>query len=385
MYIQRKIEAEVLTMAEAYPVVTITGPRQSGKTTLAKHLFPDLPYYSFENPDVRLLAETDPRSFLHSIAKGAIFDEIQNVPSIISYLQQIVDKHKTKKTFILAGSNNFSLISHVSQSLAGRTAILKLLPFSLQEVSSSLSRSTDEIMLQGFYPATFQSKLAPSKIYRNYYKTYLERDLRQLIQVKDLSLFQKFIRICAGRIGNLFNASAIASEVGVSVQTIQSWISVLEASYVIFRLPPYFENINRRLIKAPKLYFYDVGLAVYLLGIEETPQLERDPLRGALFENMVVMEFLKNRFNKGLDSKLYFYRDSHHSEVDLISKSANNLEAFEIKAAQTFHPDFLKGLFKFKNRFEKLRKTALIYDGELQSQVKGVDVMNFRKISSISN
>lgn len=375
----------MLSMAEAYPVVTITGPRQSGKTTLTKHLFTDLPYYSFENPDVRILAETDPRSFLHPISKGAVFDEIQNVPSIISYLQQIVDEHKMKKTFILTGSNNFSLVNHVSQSLAGRTAILKLLPFSLQEISSFLSRSTDEIMLQGFYPATFQSKLTPSKIYRNYYETYLERDLRQLIQVKDLSLFQKFIRICAGRIGNLFNASAIATEVGVSVKTIQSWTSVLEASYVIFRLPPYYENINRRLIKAPKLYFYDVGLAAYLLGIEETAQLERDPLRGALFENMVVMEFLKNRFNKGMDSNLYFYRDSHHSEVDLISKTANSLEAFEIKSAQTFHPDFLKGLFKFKKLFEKLRKMALIYDGELQSQVKGVDVMNFRNMNSISN
>ncbi len=227
----------MLSMAEAYPVVTITGPRQSGKTTLTKHLFTDLPYYSFENPDVRILAETDPRSFLHPISKGAVFDEIQNVPSIISYLQQIVDEHKMKKTFILTGSNNFSLVNHVSQSLAGRTAILKLLPFSLQEISSFLSRSTDEIMLQGFYPATFQSKLTPSKIYRNYYETYLERDLRQLIQVKDLSLFQKFIRICAGRIGNLFNASAIATEVGVSVKTIQSWTSVLEASYVISDCP----------------------------------------------------------------------------------------------------------------------------------------------------
>lgn len=384
MYIRRKIEEEVLSIAEAYPVVTITGPRQSGKTTLSKYLFPDLPYYSFENPDIRLMAETDPRSFLHSVSAGAVLDEIQNVPFIISYLQQIVDEQKTKKTFILTGSNNFSLMSHVSQSLAGRTAVLKLLPFSLQEVHFSLNRPTDEIMLKGFYPGVFQSKLSPAKIYRNYYETYLERDLRQLIQVKDLSLFQKFIRICAGRIGNLFNASAIASEVGVSVKTVQAWISVLEASFVVFRLPPYFENINRRLIKAPKLYFYDVGLAAYLLGIEEITQLERDPLRGPLFENMLVIEFLKNRFNKGLDSNIYFYRDSHHSEVDLISKAAKHLEAYEIKSAQTFHPDFLKNLFKLKKLFgNKLRKMTLIYDGELQSQVRGVDVMNFRNINSV--
>lgn len=381
MYIRREIESEVLSMASAYPVVTITGPRQSGKTTMTRQLFPDLPYYSFENPDVRLLAETDPRSFLNSIAGGAIFDEIQNVPSILSYLQQVVDEQKDEKTFILTGSNHFSLINRVSQSLAGRAALLKLLPFSLKEISSSLNRTTDEIMLQGFYPGTFQTKLSPTKIYRNYYETYLERDLRQIIQIKDLSLFQKFIRICAGRIGNLFNASAMAAEVGVSVKTIQSWVSVLEASFVIYRLPPYFENINKRLIKSPKLYFYDVGLAIYLLGIEEVTQLERDPLRGALFENMVVTEFLKNRFNKGLDAKLWFYRDSHHSEVDLISKTANKLSACEIKSAQTFHPDFLKGLIKLKSLFgDKIQKMTLIYDGEMETQTKGIDMVNFRKI-----
>jgi len=284
MYITRDIEKEVLLMASAYPVVTITGPRQSGKTTMCKHLFPELPYFSFENPDIRLIAETDPRGFLSKLKKGAILDEIQNVPQILSYLQQIVDEKKNEVNYILTGSNNFSIINKISQSLAGRTAVLKLLPFSFSEMASGLNLSTDAIIFGGFYPANFCSNISPTKIYRNYYETYLERDLRELINIKELGLFQKFVKLCAGRIANLLNASALASEVGVSVKTIQSWIAVLEASFVLFRLQPYYENISKRLIKSPKLYFYDTGLASYLLGIEDVKQLERDPLRGALFE-----------------------------------------------------------------------------------------------------
>jgi len=381
MYIKRDIEEEVLNMAGEYPVITITGPRQSGKTTLARHLFTNLPYYSFENPDIRLQAEEDPRAFLNGIPNGAVLDEIQNAPFILSYLQQIVDEQKSKQTYILTGSNQFSLLSSITQSLAGRTAILKLLPFSFNEISSTLNRKTDEIIHTGFYPAVFRSKLNPTKIYRNYYETYLERDLRQLIQIKDLSLFQKFMKICAGRIGNLFNASAIASETGVSVKTIQSWVSILEASFVVMQLHPFFENLNKRMIKSPKLYFYDTGLASYLLGIEEAGQLNRDPLRGALFENMIVMEFVKKRLNKGYNHNLYFYRDSHHLEIDLIRKNGNELITFEIKSAQTFHPDFLKGLFKLKKMFgDRVTGQYLIYDGEVKSSVKGVVIQNFRDI-----
>lgn len=381
MYIKRDIEEEVLNMAGEYPVITITGPRQSGKTTLARHLFPNLPYYSFENPDIRLQAEEDPRAFLNGISNGAVLDEIQNAPFILSYLQQIVDEQKSKQTYILTGSNQFSLLNSITQSLAGRTAILKLLPFSFNEISSTLNRKTDEIIHSGFYPAVFSTKLNPTKIYRNYYETYIERDLRQLIQIKDLSLFQKFMKICAGRIGNLFNASAIASETGVSVKTIQSWVSILEASFVVMLLSPFFENLNKRLIKSPKLYFYDTGLASYLLGIERVEQLSRDPLRGALFENMIVMEFVKKRLNKGYDHNLNFYRDSHHSEVDLIRKNGNELIAYEIKSAQTFHPDFLKGLIKLKKIFgNRVTGQYLIYDGEIKSSIKGIVIQNFRDI-----
>jgi uncharacterized protein len=382
MYITRNIEKEVLLMSSAYPVVTITGPRQSGKTTMCKHLFPELPYFSFENPDIRLMAKTDPRGFLSKLKKGAILDEIQNVPQILSYLLQIVDEHKNGVNYILTGSNNFSLINKISQSLAGRTAVLKLLPFSFSEMASGLNLSTDEIIFRGFYPANFSSNISPIKIYRNYYETYLERDLRELINIKELGLFQKFVKLCAGRIANLLNASALASEVGVSVKTIQSWIAVLEASFVLFRLQPYYENISKRLIKSPKLYFYDTGLASYLLGIDDVKQLERDPLRGALFENMIVAEHLKQRFNKGLDANFFFYRDSHHNEVDLIYRQANRIIAVEIKSAQTFHIDFLKNLLKIQSIFpENLKQMLLVYDGDTETTIKDVDILNFRRLA----
>ncbi|RLD22450.1 MAG: AAA family ATPase [Bacteroidetes bacterium] len=381
MYIKRSIEKEVLSMSKAYPVVTITGPRQSGKTTLAKHLFGHLPYFSFENPDTRFFADSDPRAFLDQIKKGAILDEIQHVPQLLSYLQQLVDENRDDVLFILTGSNQFSLLNNISQSLAGRTAILKLLPFSFEETPKLKKMSADDIMYKGFYPAVHTNKLNPTKAYRNYYETYLERDMRQLIQVRELSLFQKFMRICAGRIANLYNASAIASEVGVSVKTIQSWTSILEASYVVMRLQPFFENINKRLIKSPKLYFYDIGLAIYLLGIEEPHQLSRDPLRGAMFENMVVMELVKRRFNQGLESNYYFYRDSHHFEIDIIQKKGNDLIPYEIKSAQTFNPGFIKSLTQIKKQFkQRIPEMFLIYDGKLQSDMHDVHILNFRNL-----
>ncbi len=368
-------------MAEAYPVITITGPRQSGKTTLVKHLFPGLPYQSFENPDIRMLAESDPRAFLNRLKNGAILDEVQHVPFLLSYLQQIVDEHRNDRLFILTGSNQFSLLNNITQSLAGRTAILKLLPLSLTEIPAVKAHSTDEIMYKGFYPAVHAYGLNPTKTYRNYYETYLERDLRQLIHIRELSLFQKFIRICAGRTGNIFNASALAEETGVSVKTVQSWVSILETSYVLMRLQPYHENINKRLIKSPKLYFYDVGLAVYLLGIEEPEQLERDPLRGALFENMILMELIKQRVNQGLDPNFYFYRDSHHFEIDVVQKSGNRLIPYEIKSAQTFHPAFLKGLERFRKIFqERIHKMYLIYDGESRSSIGDIRLINYRDL-----
>ncbi|MCX6233208.1 MAG: ATP-binding protein [Bacteroidetes bacterium] len=386
MYIRRVIEDEVIAMAKQYPIITITGPRQSGKTTLSKHLFSDLPYYNFENPDTRLFATTDPRAFLNSNREGAILDEIQNTPELISYLQQFVDDRRNEVKFILTGSNQFTLLDKVTQSLAGRTAILKLLPLGLSEIGEEKSLPTNDLILKGFYPGVYAHKLTPYNAYRNYYETYLERDLRKLIQIKDLGLFQKFVRICAGRIGNLVNASAIANETGVSLGTVKSWLTMLEASYIIYFLQPYYENMGKRYIKAPKIYFYDVGLIAFLLGIEDTKQLDRDPLRGALFENMVVSELIKMRFNRGLDGNIYFYHDSHHNEIDIVVKHGNLLQPVEIKSAQTFHTDFLKQFRHFSKAFpDRATNPVLVYDGEMEQKVQDVEIINFREIDIVSN
>jgi len=385
MYLKRFIENEVLAMSKQYPVVIITGPRQSGKTTLARHLFDDLPYHNLENPDTRLFATNDPRAFLNSNRNGAILDEIQNVPDLMSYLQQIVDEKRNEVRFILTGSNQLMLLDKVTQSLAGRAAILKLLPLELSETSEDMSMPTNDLILKGFYPAIYVHKLTPYKAYRNYYETYIERDLRKLIQIKDVGLFQKFVRICAGRAANLLNTSAIANETGTSVSTIKSWLTMLEVSYIVFLLNPYFENIGKRFIKSPKIYFYDVGLLAFLLGIEDSKQLDRDPLRGAIFENMVVSELIKMRFNKGLDSNMYFYHDSHHNEIDVIIKHGNQLQPVEIKSSQTFHIDFLKQFKSFsRNYSKKIISPVLVYDGEIQQKVHDVEIINFRNMRKIT-
>lgn len=371
-------------MAAQYPVLTITGPRQSGKTTLVKHLFGHLPYYSFESPDTRALVSSDPRSFLKQNINGAIFDEIQNIPELLSYLQQVVDENREAVKFILTGSNQFSLMDNVTQSLAGRTAIIKLLPLSISEIEENAGTTTDTILLRGFYPGIYAQKLTPYKAYRNYYETYIERDLHKLIKVKDLSQFQHFMRICAGRTGNLVNLSAIAGETGVSVSTIKAWITILEASYIVFLLQPFYENIGKRYIKSPKIYFYDVGLLCFMLGIEDTNQLSRDPLRGAIFENMVVVELMKMRYNKGLDSNLFFYRDSNHSEIDIVRRLGHELQPVEVKSSGTFHPDFLKQFTHFQKAFpERVADPLLVYDGDLEQDVRGVQLVNFRNLNKL--
>jgi predicted AAA+ superfamily ATPase len=370
-----------LELASSYPVLTITGPRQSGKTTLAKHLFNDLPYFSFENPDLRSLVINDPRKFLSQLPKGAILDEIQNVPDVLSYLQEIVDERKKNVLFVITGSNHFAVMQKVTQSLAGRTGILKLLPFSLMETGIEELFPTNELLVKGFYPAVYKSRLSARKIYRNYYETYLQKDVRQLIQIKDVNVFDKFIRICAGRTGGLLNTASIANETGLSMPTIRSWLSVLEASYIIMLLPPFYENIKKRMIKSPKLYFYDVGLASYLLGIDDIVQMSRDPLRGSLFENMVVMEIVKHRYNSGLDHQLSFFRDSHHNEVDLVFRKGRNLIPLEIKSSQTFNPDFMKGLDYFKSLFPgRIENEYLIYDGQIEQTDKR-SILNYRTFS----
>lgn len=346
--IKRTLEPVLKELALKYPVVTITGPRQSGKTTLCRKVFPHLHYVNLEAPDVRLFAVDDPRGFLASYGDGVILDEIQRAPGLLSYIQTIVDEQQRPGQFILIGSQQFEVMNTVSQSLAGRTALLKLLPFSLEEIGSPDLDSVDRMLLSGFYPRIHDQGLNPTQAMGDYFETYVERDLRQLGAVKDLTQFERFVRLCAGRTGQLLNLQSLGNDVGVSHTTARSWLTLLEASYIVFLLQPWHANVSKRLIKSPKLYFYDVGLASYLLGLEKDTQVNRDPLRGNLFENLVVIEALKYRYNQGKRNNLYFYRDSNGNEVDLIAENGRSLSAIEIKAGSTVNPDYFKGLRCFR-------------------------------------
>ena len=365
--IQRTIEPLLRQLTESYPVVTITGPRQSGKTTLCKKVFPERAYVNLEAPDLRSFATDDPRGFLAAYPDSVILDEIQRVPLLLSYIQTIVDEKKVPGQYILTGSQQFEVMNTISQSLAGRTSLLKLLPLSLSELCSFFPpTNSDSIILSGFYPRIHDQKLNPTQMLEDYFETYVERDLRQLLAVKDLSQFERFVKVCAGRVGQLLNLQSLGNDVGISHACARSWLTILEASYIVHLLHPWHTNVSKRLIKSPKLYFYDVGLASYLLGLETENQVNRDPLRGNLFENMVVMEALKYRYNQGKRSNLYFFRDSNGNEVDLIAEQGRNLAAIEIKAGATINPDFFKGLRQFRKVIGESHTVVagLIYGGE---------------------
>lgn len=382
---KREMEEELKSSAKKFPVVTITGPRQSGKTTLVRATFPKKKYVNLEDLDVRQLAESDPRSFLEKYPEGAIFDEVQRVPSLLSYIQVIVDEKKQKGLFILTGSHQIELHEAISQSLAGRTELLSMFPMTIHELTQAgIDKKIDEYLLYGFYPQVYQEDLNPTRVYRAYVKTYLERDVRRLINVKNFNLFQRFIKLCAGRVGQLLNMSNLANEVGVSSHTIEEWISVLQASYLVVLLQPYFENFGKRVIKSPKLYFTDVGLLSYLLGIENLKQMERDPLRGHLVENLVVMELFKARANMGLEPQLYFYRDSQKNEVDVIFQRGHQLIPIEIKSSKTFNKEF----FKHLSFFQKLAKERapngfVVYCGEREQLLDFNHLVNFKNSRQI--
>ena len=345
--ITRDITQELRQSAAEYPVVTILGPRQSGKTTLARMTFPEKPYYSLEDPDVRLAAEADPRGFLRQVEDGGILDEVQRLPSLLSYLQGMADRSSGRGRFILTGSHQPSLHEVISQSLAGRTAMLTLLPFSVRELRHyGDTREPFDLIVRGFYPRLHEESLEQRRFYNGYLQTYVERDVRAMLQVRDLLQFQNFLTLLAGRIGRVVNLASLSNDAGVSATTIKNWISVLKASYVIFELPPFFENIQKRVIKSPKIFFTDVGLAAFLLGIHSAEQAIRDPLRGSLYENLVIADIMKEAYNRGIRPELYFYRDSHGAEVDLIIREGGSLTPVEIKSASTLSMDFLKGLEK---------------------------------------
>ena len=377
--IKRKITKEVLEAANEYPVVTILGPRQAGKTTLAQMSFPRKPYCSLETPDTRLIAQEDPRGFLDNYPNGCILDEIQRVPNLLSYIQTIVDEKPKSGMYIITGSHQPQLHEAVSQSLAGRTSILTLLPFSYEEVKKyNIDRSPFEMIFKGFFPRLYEKKLNTNRFYNSYLQTYVERDVRMLINLKDLDSFQRFLVLLAGRIGSVVNYSSLSNDIGVSSTTIKSWIGVLKRSYIIFELPPFFENIRKRMIKSPKIYFTDTGLASFLLGIKSKEQVERDPLRGALYENLIILEILKKFYNKGERPELFFYRDTHGNEVDCIIRQSRKLQPIEIKSGATFTTDFLKGIKQFqKVASEKIFQPKVLYNGKESFTTNGIKVSNF--------
>lgn len=312
--IQREITPILVGLFEQYPFVTVTGPRQSGKTTLCRAAFPRLEYVNLEAPDQRAFAESDPRGFLSRLDGGAILDEVQRVPDLLSYLQVLADEKGRNSLFVLTGSEQFGLSESVSQSLAGRTALLRLLPFSLRErQQTGASTALDDMLYSGFYPRIHAQKLEPRQALGDYFETYVERDARRVGEIRNLSSFQRFVHLCAGRVGQLANLSSLGADAGVSHTTARHWLTVLETSYIVFRLPSFHANLRKRLIKAPKLYFYDVGLASYLIGIEHAGQIATHPLRGALFENVVVVEAFKHWFNRGRRPRLSFFRDTRVS------------------------------------------------------------------------
>lgn len=357
----RKIEHELLRLKGVFKVVTVTGPRQSGKTTLCKMAFPDYNYINLEDETVLTEIELNRKSYIERYCHGLIIDEVQRMPELLSTVQVVVDT-VPDCNIVLTGSNNLLLSQKVTQSLAGRTAVLNLLPLSLSELNENdLELSDYDIMFRGFYPAVWSNHVPATDAYRQYYNTYIQRDIRQLSNIRHLNEFRQFIVISASRIGCEFNAQSISNELGVSQPTVQEWTNVLEATFVAFRLQPFYRNIGKRLVKTPKVYFYDVGLVCYLLGITNAHQLETHPLRGQIFENMVIVECMKHQFNHGLDNNLFFYRDKGQHEVDLvIDDGLQTLKAFEVKLSPTIHPDFYKNLHYFRTLFEHETKLSMV-------------------------
>lgn len=378
-YISRTLEATLLEAWRYFPVLAVTGPRQSGKSTLIRHLFPDAVSFSLKDVHVCAYALNDPVAFLSQTEAPLFIDEIQMAPVLLEYIQGIVDRNPARK-FILSGSSNFELMKGLSESLAGRCGVFELLPMSFSETVEETSRKElDAMLFDGFYPAICAGKHVARLYYPSYVKTYLERDVRDLLNIKDMMLFMRFMKLCAARVGSLFNASELSSEVGVDNKTIASWLSVLQASYVVYLLPPYYENVSKRLVKSPKLYFCDSGLACHLLDIESAAQLSRDKMRGNIFENFVVMEAVKHRMHAGRDGGVYFYRDSNKNEVDLLLKEEGVITAVEVKSSQTYSPAFETTLKKLPQWLQTpVKRRVVVYAGDFENAMGQVEVLNYK-------
>ncbi len=388
--IQRTIEKHISSLMNEYFSVSIFGPRQCGKTTLAKNLFPSFSYANLEDMNVRSLAKNDPEEFFTRFPEPVIIDEIQRVPELLSTVQVRIDKNQKKGQYLITGSLQISLKSSITQSLAGRTAIVQMLPLSISELySANIKLDRDSQLISGFMPFLYaESGHSPFEYYKNYVNTYLERDIVQIAAVHDLIRFEKFMRLLAGRVGQLVNNSALATEVGVSSTTIGSWLSILEASHVIYTLKPWFKNRNSQVVKTPKIYFCDTGLVSYLLGIETPEQMIRDPLLGNIFENFVVIEALKTRLNLGLEPNLYFFRNSNGLEIDLILQEQNKLKLFEIKSGKSLNDEFCRNMKNFSAKYNEeiasdSTKGTVIYSGETYESYKDFGFYNFSKIPQL--
>ena len=381
--IPRAAAATLRQLARGYPILAITGPRQAGKTTLARATFPDKRYVSLEDPDEREFSDQDPRGFLARFPEGAILDEAQRCPALFSYLQSLVDAEKRMGMFVLTGSQQLGLLSNITQTLAGRVGMVQLLPFSLHELQAANVpvASLDDLLWRGLYPPIHDRNLAPEQWFANYVMTYVERDVRQIVEIQNLSLFQRFVRMCAARVGQLLNMTSLANDCGVSHGTVRNWLSVLEAGYVIFLLQPHHRNFGKRLVKTPKLYFHDTGLAAFLLGIRDAGHLSIHSARGALFENFVISELLKQRYQQGLPSNLYFWRNNTGDEIDVVIEQGDKLVPLEIKSGQTYTQDFVKGMHKWMKFAGEVSSTPhLVYGGNENMNRNGVEVLAWRDI-----
>ena len=380
------METVIMEAFQYFSVISVTGPRQSGKSTLLKHLFPKYKRYSLKDVNVREFAERDPVAFLNQHPEGMFIDEVQKVPALLEYIQGIVDDCPSRK-FLLTGSSNLELLHELCESLPGRAGVFELLPMTYQEsVVSSEEKNLDVFLYDGLYPSICARKNKACLFYPSYVKTYLERDVRDLLKIKDMLLFTRFMRLCAGRIGSVFNATDLASNLGVDHKTVTQWLSVLQASYLVTLLPPYYENISKRLVKSPKLYFNDPGLACYLLEIESPRQLERDKMRGAIFENYVVMEVLKHRYNQGLEGGVYFYRDSNQNEIDILLKEEGEITAIEVKASMTYHTSFERCVSRLGDWIATpVTKRAVIYAGDFENNVAATQIVNYKHLHTFLN
>ncbi|PKO01236.1 MAG: AAA family ATPase [Chloroflexi bacterium HGW-Chloroflexi-4] len=380
--IERTLASKVTSLAQKFQVITLTGPRQSGKTTLVRATFPDLPYVSLEEPDIRQIALTDPRGFLSNYPNGVILDEIQNTPELFSYIQRIVDENRQIQ-FILTGSSNFLLMEKISQTLAGRVAVLHLLPFSLEELGP-LVDSYENLIFKGQYPRIYDRTIPPTDFYPSYIQTYVDRDVRMIKNIGDINAFIQFTQLCAGRIGQPLNNASLANDAGISPNTAKSWLSILESSYILYRLQPYHRNFNKRLIKSPKLYFYDTGVACSLLGIREQEQVNLHYMKGSLFENLILNEFIKRSYNRGENRQPYYWQDNHGKEIDCLLVNGERVTAVEIKSGKTVSTSYFENLIYWRSLAAlPENQEYVVYGGDQSMQTGAGTLISWKNLDRI--